>query len=68
MPAKIKPSEKEYIKDGNGRPTKMWRWKHYYLKQATTEEIQKKLVEGKNKHKNKLLNELHRRGVKSVNG
>ena len=68
MPTKIKPSEKEYIKDGNGRPTRMWRWKHYYLKQATTEEIQKKLVEGKKKHKNKLLNELHRRGVKSANG
>ena len=44
MPTKIKPSEKEYIKDGNGRPTRMWRWKHYYLKQATTEEIQKKLA------------------------
>jgi|TARA_B100001248_G_scaffold186097_1_gene142037 hypothetical protein len=68
MPAKIKPSQKEYIKDGNGRPTRMWRWKHYYLKQATTEEIQKELAEGKNKHKNKLLNELQRRGVKSVNG
>ena len=68
MPTKIKPSEKEYIKDGNGSPTRMWRWKHYYLKQATTEEIQKKLVEGKKKHKNKLLNELQRRGVKSANG
>ena len=68
MPAKIKPSEKEYIKDGNGRPTRMWRWKHYYLKQATTEEIQKELAEGKNKHKNKLPNELHRRGVKLNNG
>lgn len=68
MPAKIKPSQKEYIKDGNGRPTRLWRWKHYYLKQATTEDIQKELVEGKNKDKGKLLKELEKRGVKSANG
>jgi len=68
MPTKIKPSQKEYVKDANGRTTSMWRWKHYYLKQATTEEIQKELAQGKNKDKNKLLKELENRGVKSTNG
>ena len=41
MPTKIRPSQKESIKDATGRPTGMWQWKHFYLKQATTEEILK---------------------------
>ena len=64
MPVKFKQSIKETIKDANGRPTNMWKWKHFYLKQATTEEILKELKDGRKRNRNKLLNELHKRGVK----
>ena len=33
MPVKFKQSIKETIKDANGRPTSMWKWKHFYLKE-----------------------------------
>ena len=64
MPTKIRPSQKESIKDATGRPTGMRQWKHFYLKQATTEEILKELKDGRKRNRNKLLNELHKRGVK----
>ncbi len=66
MPAKFKPSVKEYIKNSAGRPTNRWRWKHYYLRQTSTEEIIEGINKGKPKHKNKFINELNRRGVKLV--
>ena len=66
MPAKFKPSHKEYIKDRNNRPTTRWRWKHYYCKQTSTEDLIKAINTGKPKHKQKFINELTRRGVKLV--
>ena len=64
MPVKFKQSIKETIKDANGRPTNMWKWKHFYLKEAKTEDIIKEIKDGKKKHRNKQMNELNRRGVK----
>jgi hypothetical protein len=32
MPAKLKPSTKEYLRDKNGRMTNRWFWKHYTLR------------------------------------
>ena len=66
MPPKFKPSHKEYIKDRNNRPTSRWRWKHYYLKQTSTEDIIEAINNGKKKHRTKFINELNRRGVKLV--
>ena len=66
MPAKFKPSHKEMIKGQDGRPTKLWRMKHYYLKQTPTQEIIEAINKGKRKHHNKFINELNRRGVKLV--
>jgi len=66
MPAKFKPSEKEYIKNKDGRNTNRWRWKHHYCKNTSTEELIKAINTGKPKHKNKFINELTRRGVKLV--
>ena len=66
MPAKFKPSEKEYIKNKDGRRTDRWRWKHYYCKQTSTEDLIKAINTGKPKHKQKFINELTRRGAKLV--
>ena len=66
MPAKFKPSHKEMIKGQDGRPTKRWRMKLYYLKQTPTQEIIEAINKGKRKHRNKFINELNRRGVKLV--
>ena len=66
MPAKFKPSEKQYIKNKDGRPTNRWRWKHYYCKQTSSEDLIKAINTGKRKHRNKFINELTRRGVKLV--
>ena len=66
MPPKFKPSHKEYIKDRNNRPTSRWRWKHYYLRQTSTEDIIDAINNGKKKHRTKFINELNRRGVKLV--
>ena len=54
MPAKFKPSHKEMIKGQDGRPTKRWRMKHYYLKQTPTQEIIEAINKGKRKHRNKF--------------
>ena len=56
MPAKFKPSHKESIKGADGRPTKRWRMKHYYLKQTPTDEIIEAINKGKPKHRNKFIN------------
>ena len=55
MPAKFKPSEKEYIKNKDGRRTDRWRWKHYYCKQTSTEDLIKAINTGKPKHKQKFI-------------
>ena len=66
MPPKFKPSNKEYIKGPDGRPTKRTRMKHYYVGQVSTEDLIDAINNGKKKHKNKFINELTRRGVKLV--
>ncbi len=67
MPPKFKPSQKEYIKNAAGRPTNRWRWKHFYLRQTSTQEIIDAINNPKTKkHKTKFLNELVRRGVNVV--
>jgi len=72
MPAKFKPSERDYPKNARGQrmnthqPIK--KWKHHYLK-AQSKEI---LIEAINsdrtkpKHRVKYVNELARRGVQIV--
>ena len=64
MPAKFKPSHKEYVKGKDGRPTKRVIMRHYYLRQTPTDDIIEAINKGKRKHRNKFINELNRRGVK----
>tara|TARA_B100001113_G_C20921864_1_gene540454 strand:- start:526 stop:759 length:234 start_codon:yes stop_codon:yes gene_type:complete len=66
MPAKFKPSEKQYIRNKDGRATNRWQWKHYYCKNTSTEDLIEAINKGKRKHRNKFINELTRRGVKLV--
>ena len=69
MPAKFKPSERDYPKDARGRrmstQVQVKKWKHHYLKNQSKEtlfaEINKYNV--KPKQRQKCLNELTRRGV-----
>ena len=66
MPAKFKPSHKEYVKGKDGRPTKRVIMRHYYLRQTPTDDIIEAINKGKRKHRHKFINELNRRGVKLV--
>ena len=66
MPAKFKPSHKEYVKGKDGRPTKRVIMRHYYLRQKPTDDIIEAINKCKRKHRNKFINELNRRGVKLV--
>ena len=69
MPAKFKPSDREYSKNARGArmstQPKIKKWKHHYLKNQSKEtlfaEINKYNV--KPKQRQKCLNELARRGV-----
>lgn len=62
MPAKLKPSTKEYVRDSRGRMTKKWSWKHYTPSATPTEEL-KKLLENSSykRKKNIILRELAKR-------
>ena len=64
MPAKIKPSTKEYKKDKNGKMTNVWSWKHYTVSSTSTEEL-KKLYNTPSYRKKKQLikKELERRNA-----
>jgi len=72
MPAKFKPSEREYPKDARGRrmntqnPVK--KWKHHYLKAQSVETLLEAINSSrtKPKHRTKYRNELARRGIKTV--
>ncbi len=72
MPAKFKPSEREYPKDARGRrmntQKQTKKWKHHYLKCQTKETLFEAINSSrtKPKHRQKFLNELARRGVKVV--
>ena len=41
MPAKLKPSTKEYARDARGRMTNKFTWKHYTPHNTSTEELKK---------------------------
>ena len=41
MPAKLKPSSKEYVRDARGKMTNKWTWKHYTPAMTSTEELEK---------------------------
>ena len=72
MPAKFKPSEREYPKDARGRrmntqnPVK--KWKHHYLKAQSVDTLLDAINSSrtKRKHRTKYRNELTRRGIKTV--
>tara|TARA_R110000737_G_scaffold138092_1_gene169035 strand:+ start:119 stop:319 length:201 start_codon:yes stop_codon:yes gene_type:complete len=64
MPAKLKPSSKEYIKDKSGKMTNKWFMKHYTVSGATTEELEKLYKSPSYKRKKNLIRtELEKRGV-----
>ncbi len=62
MPAKLKPSTKEYKRDSNGRMTNKWVWKHYTVSGTKTEELLK-LYKSTPRKKNLIKRELEKRGV-----
>ena len=72
MPAKFKPSDREYPKDAKGRrmntqnPVK--KWKHHYLKAQSVDTLLEAINSSrtKPKHRTKYRNELARRGIKTV--
>ena len=72
MPAKFKPSERDYPRDSRGRMlqtvSKVKKWKHHYLKNASQKDLLDAINSSrtKPKHKAKYRNELVRRGVKLV--
>jgi hypothetical protein len=41
MSVKIKPSVKEYLRDGNNKMTNKYVWKHYTPSNTSTEELKK---------------------------
>ena len=41
MPAKLKPSSKEYVRDARGKMTNKFTWKHYTPHNTSTEELKK---------------------------
>ena len=62
MPAKIKPSTKEYVREARGKRTNKWSWKHYTPATTSTEEL-KKLLENSSfkRKKNIIIKELAKR-------
>ena len=62
MPAKLKPSTKEYARDIKGRMTNKFTWKHYTPSNTSTEEL-KKMCESDaySKKKNIIKRELAKR-------
>ena len=72
MPAKFKPSERDYPKDARGRrmstQVQVKKWKHHYLKNQSVQTLLDAINSDrtKPKHKAKFRNELVRRGVKLV--
>jgi hypothetical protein len=64
MPAKLKPSTKEYVKDKNGKMTNKWVWKHYTLSSTSTEELTKIYGTPSYKKKKQMIKrELQKRGI-----
>jgi hypothetical protein len=64
MPAKLKPSTKEYLRDKNGKMTNRWFWKHYTLSGESTYELIKLYGTPSYKKKKQMIKrELQKRGV-----
>ena len=62
MPAKLKPSSKEYVRDARGKMTKKWAWKHYTPAMTSTVELKKLLENSSYKRKKSIiLKELAKR-------
>ena len=62
MPAKLKPSTKEYVRDVNNRITNKWFWKHYTVSATSTENLKKFYTDPNyRKKKNVILKELKKR-------
>ena len=55
MPAKLKPSSKEYVRDARGKMTKKWAWKHYTPAMTSTEELEKLLENSDYKRKRNII-------------
>ena len=72
MPAKFKPSDREYSKNARGArmstQPKIKKWKHHYLKAQSVQTLLDAINSGrtKPKHRTKYRNELARRGIKTV--
>lgn len=64
MPAKLKPSTKEYTRDKKGKMTNQWIWKHYTVSGASTEELIKLYGTPSYKKKKEMIKrELKKRGI-----
>ena len=62
MPAKLKPSTKEFIRDANNRMTNKWFWKHYTVSATSTEDLKKYLADPNySRKKNMIVRELKKR-------
>ena len=55
MPAKIKPSNKEYNRDARGKMLKTFTWKHFTPAGISTEELKKFYKEDKFKRKKNII-------------
>ena len=69
MPTKLRPSGKRWIKDpATGRSTNRWEVEHYYISGISKKELFEELNKEntKPKVKQKIRNELTRRGIKIV--
>tara|TARA_R100000734_G_C3284583_1_gene77535 strand:+ start:47 stop:247 length:201 start_codon:yes stop_codon:yes gene_type:complete len=64
MPAKLKASTKEYVRDARGRMTNKFTWKHYTPHNTSTEEL-KKMYESNSysRKKNIIKRELIKRNA-----
>ena len=69
MPTKLRPSGKRWIRDpATGRSTNRWESEHYYIKGISQTELFEELNKHntKSKMKQKIRNELTRRGITIV--
>ena len=69
MPIKLRPSSKRWIKNpATGRSTNRWEPEHYYIKTISQKELFEELnkYNTKPKVKQKIRNELTRRGIRIV--
>tara|TARA_B100000470_G_C19573440_1_gene294507 strand:+ start:160 stop:390 length:231 start_codon:yes stop_codon:yes gene_type:complete len=69
MPTKLRESGKRWIKNPEtGRPTNRWEPEHHYIKTISQTELFEELNKDntKPKVKQKIRNELTRRGIKIV--